>query len=828
MKKRNFGFFLATSLLLCACNTGNNNSNNTQTSQNGNDNTSEIISNNVSSDDIDTPSIPSDTLFSQFDDVNAFDNKIRINGSEAPDPFIYRFNGVYYLTCTTNGKGIKGFKSTDLLDWEPVDNGVNREGYLYEYTYDGSSAPKSQTPFAPEVIYRDGKFYLVASPGGNGHYILESDSPEGPFTAITENIEHGIDGSFFIDKDESVYLYTSGLSVYKMEDDMTTFVENGGMSLSNCKIGAWNEGPYMIQRNGQYYFTYCGSHYLSKDYRVDYAYAKDSADIGKNSSYERQGTLVVSTDDDFNGLGHSCTILGPDMDSYYIVYHNLEGYNRYLNYSRLSFNGSKMVANDIKAEDSLGLDPCEFSAYDTSELANEGNYYFSPDKTDDTFTVEFNTIGEGEMIFSYIDDNDYSILEFKNNAITIYDCVNGVKTEKHKTQLIKTYSTDVIHTFRLQHNNGKVNLYFDTMEKESGLDLTFKGGKIGYAKNNTFSEIGYTACSNVALGSSDKKAFNGNTILANAYDDERSYLTNGSGLSLVEKGGDYVQVDSYNMLLKNQGDRATYRIYNDENDYQLNIRVPKDSIGKRIGVRLNNGDIKEFTITSETPKNKNGDVLVNLGIISITEGQNYLSIYCIDEVEFSELYLEEISYDDDIAEVFDSSFDASNYYVRNDLNLSSKGIHTDNQASCGLVSRASFYNVDLNVEFSIEEPPSGSIQILFNARNYSQHYSGDSDGGLNCNKTYQGYYVEFNGSKLMLKYMDYNFGSTIKSVNVDYNYHDNVAININVQGNKCLVTFNDEEVINVSFNIGNLSGAVGFLTSNCDAYITSLSATSNI
>lgn len=820
MKKRNFGFFLATSLLLCACNAAGDNNSIITPSNNGG-NTSENTSENGSG-------APSDALLSQFDDINVFDNKIRVSGSEAPDPFIYRFNGVYYLTCTTNGKAIKGFKSTDLLEWEPVDNGENREGYLYEYTSDGTDAPKHQTPYAPEVIYRDGKFYLVASPSGEGHYILESDSPEGPFTAITGNIEHGIDGSYFIDKDEEIYLYTSGLNVYKMEEDMVTFAENGGMSLSNCKVGAWNEGPYMIQKNGEYYFTYCGTHYLSRDYRVDYAYAKAGADIGKNSSYERQGTLVVATEDEFNGLGHSCTILGPDMDSYYIVYHNLEGYNRYLNYSRLSFNGSKMVANDIKAEDVTGLDSCEFGAYDISELANADNYYLSADKTSDTFTAEFNTIGEGEMIFSYIDDNNYCVLEFKNNAITIYDCVNGVRTEKHKTTLLKTYQTDVLHTFRLQHHNGKVNLYFDNIEKESGLDLTFKGGKIGYAKNNTFSEIGYTAYSNVALGSSDKKAFNGNTILANAYDEERSYLTNGSGLTLVEKGGEYVQVDSYNMSLKNQGDRATYRIYTASNDYQLNIRVPKASIGKKIGVRLNSGSVTEYTITSATPKNVNGDVLITLGNISIPEGQNYLSIYCIDEVEFSELHLEEITYDDDLVESFDTDFTGDDYYIRNELNLSNKGIHTNNQASCGIVSRSKFYNVDLEVELSLNEAPSGSIQVLFNARNYCQKCSSDADGS-NSLKSYQGYYIEFNGSKLMLKYMDYNYGSSIKSANVyDYNYGDTAVISISQRGNNCVVLFNDDEMMDINFNVGNLSGAVGVLASNCNAYIKSLYASSNI
>ena len=48
-----------------------------------------------------------------------YDNKIvleAINGSkEAPDPFVYRFNGWYYLYPTTNGGAQKAYKSHDRL-----------------------------------------------------------------------------------------------------------------------------------------------------------------------------------------------------------------------------------------------------------------------------------------------------------------------------------------------------------------------------------------------------------------------------------------------------------------------------------------------------------------------------------------------------------------------------------------------------------------------------------------------------------------------------------------------------------------------------------------
>lgn len=72
----------------------------------------------------------------------------------------------------------------------------------------------------------------------------------------------------------------------------------------------------------------------------------------------------------------------------------------------------------------------------------------------------------------------------------------------------------------------------------------------------------------------------------------------------------------------------------------------------------------------------------------MNEGQHYVSIYGTgDEVRFSEIYFEEASYDDDFSLLFDSQFSAKGYYVRNNLNLSDKGIHSDNQNSCGLITK---------------------------------------------------------------------------------------------------------------------------------------------
>lgn len=778
------------------------------------------------------PVLQPDSKLGEYDDIPFFyDNRMimeSIGGSkEVPDPFVYRFNGMYYLYPTTNGGYVKAYKSQDLINWELVDNGVLNPGYVYSYSNDPNGKhPDSQTPFAPEVTYFNGKFYMIASPSGNGHYVFESDSPEGPFSCVSENLGHSIDGSYFINSDEEIILYgASGSSIvaYSLDEDMQTFLTNDldqeiRVNLDDCRVGNWNEGPYMLQKNGDYYFTYCGTHYLSKSYRVDYAYCKNGSNLLKGSSYNRQDTVVVSTEDNFNGLGHSSTVLAPDMDSHYIVYHNLESNaQRFLNLSRLSFNGSKMVANDVRLTDLIGVDFPPFYTYDTEGFVSGDKYMLSPDASGESFTVEFNTIGEGKMIFSYNSDQNYSYMEFKDNDITVNKVIDGVLTEKYRVDLIRDYSTEVMHTFRLQYHEGKMNIYFDNMEKASGIDAYFIPGKIGYEVNNSFSTIGYTAFSNVARGSSDQKVYNREMSLANAYDSELSYLREGSGLKLNKQ-------DSYNLVLANKDDRATYRIYEDEGDYSLNLRVAPASIGKRIGVRIDNGEIRECLIDSQEPRIKNTDIEISLGIFHFTKGQHNITFYNIgDEVEFSEIKYDYLTQDDDIAVVFDTNFDDTNFMVRNSLNLSNKGIFTDNQNLCGVVSKGKYMNASVEADMRLNSMTSaGYVGLTLNVTDYSKNYQGDGDGGDN-QRSYRGYRFVIDEFKAYFQYMDFNYPREIKMASIPSYINKDFTMKVVQNNNHYICYIDDTPVIDIYANLGNLSGSAGVFASGCEAYISTLS-----
>ena len=103
------------------------------------------------------------------------------------DPFAMRFNGSYYFYKTSrwmeNGvsrSSVKVFKSDDLIHWT--------EGTAC------NPEEEAQNAYAPEVHYVNGRFYMVASSAGNGHFIYEADDPMGPFVRKTDRIGQRIDG----------------------------------------------------------------------------------------------------------------------------------------------------------------------------------------------------------------------------------------------------------------------------------------------------------------------------------------------------------------------------------------------------------------------------------------------------------------------------------------------------------------------------------------------------------------------------------------------------------------------------------------------------------
>ncbi|WJH32682.1 glycoside hydrolase family 43 protein [Paenibacillus sp. CC-CFT747] len=250
------------------------------------------------------------------------------------DPFILKFNGVYYLyTSTVDDKpGVKVWSSEDLVHWE----------------YRGLCAtePVTKGAYAPEVVYWNGDFYmytaLLQDDGSTprGHRVLKSSSPTGPFTAQTGSKVTGIDGHVFIDDDGQWYFYSTGngnIDARPMSDPYTF----GAKSNTGAAMKGWTEGPTVIKRNGKYYMTYTGNHVWSDAYRVDYSSSTNP--VSGFVPAASQNPILLDTEGDHVGLGHNSIVRGPDLDSDYIVYHSHADPGRNLNLDRIVWNGDKMA-----------------------------------------------------------------------------------------------------------------------------------------------------------------------------------------------------------------------------------------------------------------------------------------------------------------------------------------------------------------------------------------------------------------------------------------------------------------------------------------------------
>lgn len=255
---------------------------------------------------------------------------------ELGDPFIMRFNGEYYLYCSSAGPYIKCWKSWNLTDWE----------------YQGSVCDDERITgaYAPEVHYGYGKFYMITSPVGSGHYILEANHPLGPFQIITKNLGQLIDGSLFFDDDGSEYLLRAGHQGIVIHDmPSVSEVEEAGLVIEPSYLNYWTEGPMILKKDDFYFLTYTGNHLLSRGYRIAYSVSSQGPDRG----YENLDNhiMMLETGDEFHAIGHSSSVPGPDLESHCIAYHTFAldrvPKSRRLNVDRLYFNGARMYANPV-------------------------------------------------------------------------------------------------------------------------------------------------------------------------------------------------------------------------------------------------------------------------------------------------------------------------------------------------------------------------------------------------------------------------------------------------------------------------------------------------
>lgn len=264
------------------------------------------------------------------------------------DPFVYRWLGKYYMFVT--GDYCPIYRSENLVVWELIGTAIEPD----------PSNKDVLCCYAPEVVYYGGLFYLVYSPKGNEHRIYCSNELTKGYTPCKEVRFEGIDGSFFVEKN-GVTLFRSADTKGKHERGIyfstvtspEKFTYDGFKLIPEAYLSSWTEGPMLFDRNGYRFLTLTGNHFLSKGYRVDYLSGQ-----GENYlEYKYKDNILLNTEGDYYGLGHSSTVYAPNLDGLIIAYHNMKTkfikgmpktpVSRYYGFTSLQTDRDNLYANGL-------------------------------------------------------------------------------------------------------------------------------------------------------------------------------------------------------------------------------------------------------------------------------------------------------------------------------------------------------------------------------------------------------------------------------------------------------------------------------------------------
>jgi len=539
------------------------------------------------------------------------------------DPFVMRYNGRYYLYVSTkDGQvGIQCWTSEDLVHW----------------TYAGLCATDQKTrgAYAPEVYYYNGYFYMYTSPAGQGHYVLRSDSPTEGFEIITDNMGMSIDGSVFIDRDGKWYFYTANHGQMMVYDMSSPARMGRGRTLASISVnGGWTEGPMTVYHDGYYYMTYTGNHVLSRAYRINYGVSTTSG--LEFDRLEVQNPLLIHTAGELFGIGHSSTVKGPDLDSYYIVYHSLVNAtpNRCMHVDRIVFNGTDMqIMGPVSGKQQVPDMPCVYHHFGKGESLKgwklsgdfgikgtglplaSGSTIVSEQHFAGDFTAEYHVtfIEQGAQagaLFAYADAQNFGACYFDpaEQCLCIEITVSG-KTESKHVPLVKSFGEDVrfdcLQALQIERSGNTYTFYVNDRPAYTLESDALAAGGVGYATRGGDASFGFIGATDAVGGrgaADDWHSIGNESGLIPA-----SHTTTGSFASQQIEGVFAVRAPessilSYRVLTKSHGlYDLSVRYAARQGDAELEIFVDGESAGR---LPLAQSDALTTAIIREIPLKK--------------------------------------------------------------------------------------------------------------------------------------------------------------------------------------------------------------------------------
>ncbi|HEU5069353.1 MAG TPA: glycoside hydrolase family 43 protein [Verrucomicrobiae bacterium] len=244
------------------------------------------------------------------------------------------------------------FSSPDLVHWTRHDHILGTNAVAWA----------KRALWAPSIIAKDGRYFLffAANDIQNDHQsggigVAVADRPEGPFRdylgkPLVDRFHHGaqpIDPFVFRDTDGQFYLIYGGwrhCNIVRLQADFRGVLPFAdGAVFKEITPAGYVEGPFMLKRNGKYYFMWSEGGWTGPDYCVAYAVA--DSPLGP---FRRVGKILQQDPNVATGAGHHSVIKVPGREEYYIVYHRrplgeTDGNHRVVCIDRLEFDADGFI-----------------------------------------------------------------------------------------------------------------------------------------------------------------------------------------------------------------------------------------------------------------------------------------------------------------------------------------------------------------------------------------------------------------------------------------------------------------------------------------------------
>ncbi|NEA64781.1 family 43 glycosylhydrolase [Streptomyces sp. SID12488] len=289
--------------------------------------------------------------------VSAVEMKSPVLPGLNADPNIVRFGDTFYIYPTTDGfegwsgTQFKAYSSTDLVHWK--DHGV-----ILDLGPDISWA--DSRAWAPAMEEKNGKYYFYFCADANIG-VAVSDSPTGPFKdalgkPLLKAGDHPgqmIDPAVFTDDDGQSYLYWGNGRAYvvPLNADMVSFDTS---KITDITPSNYNEGSFVIKRNGTYYLMWSENDTRDENYQV--AYATGSSPTGP---WTKRGVILQKDLSlGIKGTGHHSVVHVPNTDDWYIVYHRFaipggDGMHRETTIDKMEFDADGLIKKVIPTLSSI-------------------------------------------------------------------------------------------------------------------------------------------------------------------------------------------------------------------------------------------------------------------------------------------------------------------------------------------------------------------------------------------------------------------------------------------------------------------------------------------